>query len=215
MIPILRSERSNTSSDDKISLDDAPTNPKLFFPWFKQASEAFWEIIPLNRDIYGFQIQPGTTWNPGLSTAEIVNYEAEMGFTFLPIYRDYLKVMNGTNTPAINIYGESGNPLQFSAAFYAYPADLTLVKEKILWIYEECKIDPKEIEEQVIPHIMPIISHRFLIMDRCVSNPVLSMYGNDIISYSRNLMVFLFDDIFNAHTQDRQLPKHLRVKFWL
>ncbi|HMF34710.1 MAG TPA: hypothetical protein VKK79_25025 [Candidatus Lokiarchaeia archaeon] len=181
----------------------------------KQASEAFWETISVRTDIYGFQIQPGTTWNPGLSIEEIANYEAEVGFAFPPIYKEYLKVMNGTNTPAINVYGDSGNPPQFAKEYYAYPEDLPQVMDKILWIYDECKISPEEVESQEIPHILPIVSHRFLIVDRCPSNPVLSMYGNDIIPYSRNLMVFLFDDIFNAHAQDTQLPANLRVKFWL
>jgi hypothetical protein len=92
---------------------------------------------------------------------------------------------------------------------------LRVVNDRIQWIYEACHVTPAMVEEQEIPHVLPMVSHRFLVVDGCESNPVLSMYGDDIIPYSRDLMQFLVDDIFRAGVQDSQLPPDLRVKFWL
>ncbi len=195
--------------------DEIPAIPEKFFPWLKKTSEHAWETVPLNDNIYGFQIQAGTKWNPGLSTDQIAQYEADMGFAFPPIFKQYLNVMNGTNKETINIYARCGEPFRYAPGFYAYPKDLTTIKEKIQWIYDDCQVTPPRVEAEAIPHIIPITGHRFLVVDRCPSNPVLSMYGNDIILYSQNLMNFLVDEIFFNHRPDPNLPENLLVKFWL
>jgi len=203
------------TSDNGIPLEGPPTNPGEFFPWLKHTSEIYWETIPLKEEVYGFQIQAGTKWNPGLTENQIAQYEADMGFLFPEIFKLYLRVMNGTDTDMINIYARCGEPFRYAPGFYAYPKDLAAVKAKIQWIYESCHVTPAQIEMEEIPHIFPIVSHRFLVIDRCPTNPVLSMYGNDIIPYSSNLLIFLVDDIFQECAQDTNLPKDLQVKFWL
>jgi hypothetical protein len=197
------------------SLDNIPINPAEFFPWLKRTSELAWKSIPLNDNVYGFQIQAGTKWNPGLTTNQIAQYEADIGFPFPEIFKQYLQVMNGTDTDTVNIYARCGEPFRYAPGFYAYPKDLVKVREKIQWIYESCQVTPAEVEEENIPHIMPIVGHRFLVIDRCPTNPVLSMYGDDIIPYSTNLRIFLVDDIFFKSRQDPHLPDNLEVNFWL
>ncbi len=196
------------------TLSNVPTNPAEFFPWLKETSERAWATIPLKENIYGFQIQAGTRWNPGLSTDQIRQYEATLGFTFSEIFKQYLKVMNGTEPKTINIYARR-EPPRYGSGFYAYPQDLEEIKDYIQWIYEECHVTPEQVDREGIPHIIPIIGHRFLVVDRCPTNPVLSMHGSDIIPYSANLMNFLVDDIFFNARQDPSLPDDLEVKFWL
>jgi hypothetical protein len=193
----------------------APKEPARFFAWLKQESEAKWKEVKLKDKIYGFQVQAGTRWNPGLSDAEIARFEKDMGFAFPPIYKLYLKAMNGTSKEAINIYGRSGEPERYAPGFYSYPKDLATMREMIDWIYEEGHVTPADVEAQGIPHIMPIVSHRFLVVDRCETNPVLSMYGNDIIPYASNLMAFLLYDIFHDGAPDPDMPDDLAVQFWL
>ncbi len=193
---------------------DIPITPEKFFPWLKQQSERAWETIPLKDEVYGFQIQAGTKWNPGLTIAQIAQYEADMGFPFPEIFKQYLRVMNGTGMDTINIYGRCGEPPRNAPGFYAYPKDLAKVREMIQWIYDEGQITPAQVEAETIPHIMPIIGHRFLVVDRCPTNPMLSMHGDDIIVYSHNLMNFLVDEIFYNSRQDPRPPDLESVKFW-
>ena len=114
-----------------------------------------------------------------------------MVFSFPSIYKLYLKAMNGTAKDTINIYGRSGEPERYAPGFYSYPKDLPKMREMIGWIYEKCTVTPADVEARQIPHIMPIVEHRVLVADRCGTNPVLSMYGDDIIPYAPDLMAFL------------------------
>lgn len=90
-------------------------------------------------------------------------------------------------------------------------------------------ITSKDLEEKEIPHIVPIVNHRFFVVDRCDSNPVLSMYGDDVVPYAFSLRSFLLDDVFSVYTPgeysvsneyiepDREIKEinYLKVKFWL
>jgi hypothetical protein len=193
----------------------APKEPARFFAWLKQESEAKWKGIELKDEVYGFQIQAGTRWNPGLPDADIARFEKDMGFAFPPIYKLYLKAMNGTGKDTINIYGRSGEPERYAPGFYSYPKDLARMREMVGWIYDECHVTPADVEARQIPHIIPIVSHRFLVVDRCETNPVLSMYGDDIVLYATNLMAFLLYDIFGNAAPEPKLPSDLDVAFWL
>ena len=197
-----------------------------FFVWLKKESEKYWGIIELKRNIYGFQIQKGTKWLKGLSKTKIEEYEQVMGFEFPEVYKLFLRHMNGMGKPTINIYAECGEPYRYDAGFYSYPRDLEKVKAKIAWILDAFKITADDIEQRNIPHIMPIFFHRFLVMDRCEMNPVLSMYKDDVILYAASLPQILFFEIFPEGTPDqsekaewplilRYTPINFKVKFWL
>ncbi len=203
------------ATNDEKPWTGAPADPASFFVWLKRASEAFWETVKLDGRIYGFQIQQGTKWNPGLTTQEIVEYEHNIGFKFPEVFKQYLRVMNGTDKKTINIYGNSGEPHAFGTGFYSYPRDMEEIKSMIAWIYEENDVSEPEVVAERIPHIMPIVSHRFLVIDNCDSNPILSMYGNDIILYATSLQHFLTSDVFNSHGVAVEHDDEVRVDFWL
>lgn len=191
-----------------------PKNLDKFFPWLKAESEKLWQYIEINKIVYGFQLQKGTRWLPGLTDQQIADYEKTIGFSFPDIYKMFLKCMNGTDKETINIYGESGEPYRYGVGYYSYPRDVKIIKEMIDWIQEEFKITQSELNQREIPHIMPIIAHRCLITDRCETNPVLSMYGNDVVPYADSLDNFLFYDIFYKSKQQPNIS-NLKVKFWL
>ncbi len=67
--------------------DEIPEDPEKFFLWLKETSERAWQTVPLDEKIYGFQIQAGTKWNPGLSDDQITQYEADIGFAFPDIFK--------------------------------------------------------------------------------------------------------------------------------
>ncbi len=190
-----------------------PENPNVFFSWLKKLSEKVWENIEPREGIFGFQTQNGTKWIEGLSEEEIEEYESELGFVFPEIYKSYLRNMNGTYIPAINIFGY-GESIAYSPYYYSFPRDLEVVKDRIHWIYKEFLVNEEEVKRENIPHIIPIVSHRFLIADNCVENPVLSMHGRDSILYAPNLQSFLAADIFRNHSI---IPtdSEFQIKFWL
>ena len=85
------------------------------------------------------------------------------------------------------------------------------------WVCEEFKTTQQELNQKEISHIMPIVSHRFLVIDRCETNPVLSMYGNDVVPYADSLDKFLFYSIFSDFGGGGQQPniQNLKIKFWM
>ena len=201
-----------------------------FFVWLKKTSENLWGITEINRIIYGFQIQKGTKWLPGLSEPDIAEYERIMGFGFPEVYKLFLRHMNGIDKHTINIYAESGEPYRYGVGFFSYPRDLDLLKARIAGVLEAFQITPGTISEQNIPHIMPIIEHRFLVMDRCEGNPVLSIHEDDLILYAASLPQLLIAEIFQGWDPKKlfannkkieqlarlgDLPVELKVKFWL
>lgn len=193
---------------------DLVKNAEEFFPWIKEESEKIWKRTDINKAISGFQIQRGTKWLLGLTDDEIVDFEKELGFCFPAIYKSYLRYMNGTDKEMINVFGGSEVSPKFSIGFYSYPRDIKIIKDKISWICKSFNISPSEIGDKELPHIMPIVSHRFLIMDQCPTNPVLSMFGDDVILYADSLPNFLYYDIFYNSTSQLDL-KYEKVKFWL
>lgn len=188
-------------------------NPNVFFVWLKKTSEIVWENVEIKRGIYGFQTQRQTKWLNGLPEDEIIKFENELGFEFPDTYKFYLRNMNGTDKPAKNIYGDEES-VSFAPNFYSYPRDLAAIKDRIKWIYEEFLIDEEDVKREKIPHIIPIVGHRFLIADNCSENPVLSMHGSDAIPYAPNLQSFLIADIFRE-SSSVTFELNYEIKFWL
>jgi hypothetical protein len=203
------------SGSSKLASMDARNATSTFFSRMKVDSERLWQNATLRSDIYGFQTQSGTKWLPGLKEVEIDAFEKDLGFRFPRIYRDFLARMNGTDKQTINIFGESGNAYTYSVGYYSYPRDLVRVKELIAWVYDAFRVAEEDVRVQAIPHILPVVSHRFLIVDNCPSNPILSMHGDDVIVYARDLPTFLVNDILRDHAIDEDIPATLEVPFWL
>jgi len=98
---------------------------------FKRSTEDYWRRTSINSAVYGFQFQPGTRWNPGLSVDETGEYEHALGVYFPNDFRAFLRVANGTDIPTLNVYGYCGEPLRESVGVYSYPRDLAEVRRRI------------------------------------------------------------------------------------
>ncbi|MDH5599205.1 MAG: SMI1/KNR4 family protein [Cyclobacteriaceae bacterium] len=214
-------DKSRVSADNKSMITQKielinPDNSIEFFKDLKSKSEEYWKTIELNEDIYGFQTQKGTLWNKGLTEEQIDSFETELGIKFPEGLKNYYRVMNGVNLPAINIYGNSGEKSTYTNNFYSYPEDVAIIKEKIQWIYESNHLTVEELNEKGIARIFPVFGHRFLLLDG--KGLVLSMYGDDIIYWTDNISKLLAIEIFEG----RELPSEFKenqsnidVKFWL
>jgi hypothetical protein len=188
-------------------------NPHVFFPWLKKLSEKVWENIELKQGVFGFQIQKGTKWNSGLTEDEIEDFEKELGLSFPEIYKFYLRYLNGTDKDFKNIYG-NGMTEAFAPGFYSFPRDLDIIKDRINIVYKDFLVHENFVRSGAIPRIIPIVSHRFLIVDGCAKNPVLSIHQRDAMLYAPTLESFLVADIFENSSPVAIDESEFQVDFW-
>lgn len=165
---------------------------------FKKASEDLFKSAVVNRDnIYGFQIQKDTKWNNGLDINEIENLENHFGFKFPYDYIEMLKCFNGFETLQISVDPEGKEPDEFGRIYYQYPVDI----QKTEWLIDDVKFHIKYAKECLtkegfdssqIEGFVPLYGHRALVVlkDKTKS-PVLSIWGNDIVLYGKNLMDYM------------------------
>lgn len=172
------------------------------FEEIKRRTEAVWAGASIHPGITGFQIQPGTRWNPGLARDEIDAYERALGVRFPASYRCMLSVMNGTDLPTINLYGSRGHPAREGVGVYAYPRDLELVRERMEYVREDRAGITEVLLEQGFrlepaAGLVPVYSHRFLVCGADpLDGPVLSIQGTDAIVYGRTLAEYLRSEFF-------------------
>ena len=188
------------------------------FKKIKEQSEKQWENMTM-ESCYGFQIQEGSKWNKGLLEVELASFEEEMGFTFPETLRSYYRIMNGLNKPGVNVYGYSDIPFTYQSKFYSYPDDLDLIKEYINWIFEANKTDDKKLEAIRASRIFPIYSHRFMLLD-VPGNPILSMHGDDIIYWCRDIFQLFDVEVFGCSPDYSQRLNEAnnivnQIKFWI
>lgn len=188
------------------------------FRKIKEKTEKQWENITLDS-CYGFQIQEDSKWNKGLSEEELAHFEEEMGFAFPEMLCNYYRVMNGLNKPGINVYGYSDIPFAYQSKFYSYPNDLQLINEYINWVFDENNTNYDELKKTGASRIFPIYSHRFMLLD-VPSNPILSMHGNDIIYWCKDIFELFDVDIFEKTTDYSKRIKEAEdilplIKFWI
>ena len=196
-----------------------PDDSISFFETIKRESEKFWMDTSPNKSIYGFQIQQSTKWRQGLSDTELKEFENSIGFSFPTPLRNFYKTMNGLTKQGISLYGNDGTPSTLRPVFYSYPDDTQLIKEQIDWIYEATSVKKKYLENVEVSRIFPIYGHRFMLID-ILGNPILSMYGDDIIYYADNLSKLLVNEIFSGNiynVSDFESPPQSQpqIKFWL
>jgi len=68
-----------------------------FLAEFKPRTEAKWRDRSINPNIYGFQIQPGTRWNPGLTDDQITAFEDVLKVRFpQDFHTQRLRLLRGT-----------------------------------------------------------------------------------------------------------------------
>jgi hypothetical protein len=195
-----------------VSLSMPPRKLMPFYQWYKVESEKYWQDIPLDNEIFGYQIQKGTRWLPGLSNEEISAFEREMDITFPECYKIFLRVMNGTDKYAINIYGESGSPYAYRPAFYSFPRDLEYIKESLVWLFRDFEIDHDFIKKNNIPYPLPFEDHIFILTDNYSQNIILSIHNRDLIIRAKSLRGYLLPLIDHGHYRNLRFPSD--TKFW-
>lgn len=196
-----------------------PDDSIPFFETIKKESEIFWAHTIPNKGVYGFQIQQNAKWRQGLSNTELQEFENSMGFSFPTPLRNFYKTMNGLTKEGINLYGNDGTPSAFRSVFYSYPDNTQLIQEQIDWIYEASSVKKEDLKSLEVSRIFPIYGHRFMLID-VPGNPILSMYGDDIIYCGDNVSKLITNEIFsgviyNVSDFESSPQSQPEIKFWL
>ena len=184
-----------------------------FFAAFKLASEEMWSNKSIRENVWGFQLQPGTRWNRGLSDGEIREYEAVVDISFPSVFCTYLREMNGTDKPAIDIRGNSGENHRFGSGFYSYPRDMEAIQKMIRHAWA----DASQLRETLLDEgfclpddakLVPIYSHRFVVCSsRLDAGVVLSIWdSSDAIVYGRSLQEYLEREILLSRSPYSSSP---------
>lgn len=165
------------------------------FEFIKKASEQYWESVEPAL-CWGFQIQQGSKWKAGLSDADLVYFQNQVGIKFSDSLKNFYRSMNGLDKPGINNNGGESE-ITFGPTFYSYPDNIEEIKSVIDWVLEENKVTTADINQLNAAQIFPYYGHRFLILDN--EELVLSMYGSDIIFWASNLTKGIAKEIFPFH----------------
>src|SRR5687767_8098079 len=109
---------------------------------FKIKSENKFKNLEL-ESCWGFQIQPGTTWNPGLAKREIEALEKLFALEFPFDYKEMLSTINGLDRDQVAIDPEGKEADKFRRTMYRYPEDY----ETTLPLRQEIKENMKYVNE--------------------------------------------------------------------
>jgi len=156
-----------------------------FLAEFQRATEAKWHEKPIDPHISGFQFQTGTRWNPGLSDEKIAEFEDVLGIQFPHDFRAFLRAMNGTDLPTLNIYAYGGEPPRQWVGVYSYPRDLEIVRRLIADVSKDRAELTATLAEEgfalpVKVSLVPIYGRRYLVCTPSLdSSVVLSIDGSD------------------------------------
>lgn len=175
-----------------------------FLAKFKSASEERWRERSIRQDLIGLQFRPGTRWIRGLSDEEITRYESTVNAQFPLEFRVFLREMNGTDIPMIDVRGNEGKGSRFGPGFYSYPRDIERICQ-LIKLVEECRPELKETllnEGYRLPDdatLIPIFGHRFVVCDQhVVGSVVLSIWdASDAIIYGKNIKEYLEREVLS------------------
>lgn len=148
-----------------------PASLHDFMPWFKDHSERHFATLEVDKKAYGLQHQKGTTWRPGLTEDELLAFQREVGFDFPAELCAFYRVMNGTDLPGVNIYGEEGLPYTYAPIYFSYPEHLPQIQQAIQELLVIKSLTINRMLEEGIPFIFPINAFYFIIVDS-QTNPV-------------------------------------------
>jgi len=179
-----------------------------FLAELKRRTLAKWRVQEIKPDLYGFQFQRGTCWNAGLRDDEIAEYERAVQARFPNDLKRFLRAMNGTDLPTLNVYGSSGEPPRTSQGVYSFPRDVEEIRRRTTAIYSAQAELIADLAEQgfVLPidaRLIPIYDHRYVVCTSDINcSTVLSIVLNDIdaIVYANSLREYLEREFLDGNT---------------
>jgi hypothetical protein len=177
-----------------------------FLPEFRRKTEEHWRQHSIDPSIYGFQFQAGTRWNAGLSDEQILAYENAVSIRFPLDFKAFLRIMNGTDLPTLNVFGGSGEPFREWIGVYSFPRDIAHVQLRISEVSANREKLAATLADQgfilaVTATLMPIYAHRVVVCDEDPkSSVVLSIWDSeDAVVYGNSLQEYLEVEFLKKH----------------
>lgn len=208
----------------------------------------------MDAGVGGSSWRTGTQWQAGLDEQQIDAIELHWKLKFPRDYRQFLSVLNAPDRGRYHVgwsdeppYGmEEGDD---TPSYFDWRKDDEAVTGALNWPFEGLFFDveenalwpdswgerPDKAEDllkkfaQLVataPALIPITGHRYLLADSLeAGNPVLSIWGSDIICYGSNLKNFLmlefseligldFDEVSEVANVDMTQGKIEAIPFW-
>lgn len=185
----------------------------VFLDRIREATERIW-VDPY----LGLGWQPGTHWRGGMTDAEVAQAEAQYGVRFPPDYRLFLQTLHTTDPERVQyvdrtIHAHIGRP------FHDWQGGRTPIDDAMAWPLDgllwsiEADDDwsrswgdrPATAEARAAkvrelaapsPPLVPLMGHRYLVGEPLVAgNPVLSVYGSDVIVYAPTFGAWLVAEL--------------------
>jgi len=204
-----------------------------FLHWVKATTETFWskEAVPQEEGLSPEEWVRGAKWI-GLEEKEIDAIEQKYQIKFTSEHRAFLNILHTIDRQEpVERYDEN-EALYYrkESFFHNWKTDEEELNYRFDWVFETIfddilgvnkpwleswgKVRPKsEAAKKKIflnwlnqaPKLIPIFGHRFVVSEPSdCDNPILSVYGSDIIVYGWNLRHYLL----------RELKEHLELMYW-
>ncbi|WBV56162.1 hypothetical protein PFY10_18340 [Chryseobacterium daecheongense] len=199
-----------------------PENLIEFLYWVKENTETLWsedlETSGCEEWIHGAK------WIP-LTDQQIDEVEKKYSIQFTPEHKEFLRILHTIDKKEKIEYTEDGEDdaetlIEENSLFYNWLQDDDEIKKMLEWPYRTICEDvigknqvwlkswgkrPSEKEERKktftdwyneAPKLVPMHRHRFVVGDGSfMHNPVLSIWGSDIIVYGWNLRTYLLNEL--------------------
>lgn len=202
-----------------------PEDLTEFLYWVKERTESFWSKNPQTTQenfrcedwIYGAKWQ-------GLNDAEIDEIEKKYQIKFTPDHRAFLRILHTIDRKERIEYeadDENAEPeIREFPFFYNWKTDNEEIKyhfdwprrtilqdilgQNQVWLKSWGKRPKNEAEKEAVfidwltkaPKLLPLTGHRFMVSEPLIKgNPVLSVWGSDIIVIGWNLRHYLLNEL--------------------
>jgi hypothetical protein len=175
-----------------------PVFGEEFLEWLRATTEDHWRQVDemsvaefAATGWIGADWRRGTRWTGGLSDSAIDDVQQRFAVEFPPEHRLFLRMLHCT-TPwqrrADSTGGEFRRP-----GFYDWINEEPEIRVAMRNVVEG--LAPGTIDSAA-PALIPIFGHRHVVAT--AASPVLSMVGDDIIIYGRNLRDYLLHELHNV-----------------
>lgn len=195
-----------------------------FVEWLRAETEARWAIhVP--RDYHaagvgGLDWATGTRWRGGLADSKIDQVERRFGLVFPPDYRRFLTTLHTTDPAMVGAAWEGSRLVaRTGRQLTDWEGDADVIGDRLawpvsglLWSIEADGVwlsswgprpDTEHGRAEAVralaaagPPLIPVFGHRYLVgMPLAEGNPVLSIYGADVIVLADNLASWLAHEL--------------------
>jgi len=179
-------------------MEQGALNQSAWLHLKKLSETKFQSTVIDTNNTWGYQIQPNTTWEKGLSSLEIQQLEHLFGFSFPDDYVQMLQVMNGFDLPHVSFDPDNGIIDHYERRCYTYPDDYKQTQWLVQLVRENRDVVDTVLSEagynsKLIEGFIPLYGQRILVVSTDKScSPVLSVHGDDVIVYGDSLLTYWY-----------------------